>query len=495
MTGANLTPAVASTAPPTRVERSFDPVTLDRFIAAQTARHCIPGMALATTRGDQIVHIRGYGEAPDRVLVTGQTQFRIASLSKSFTALAVMQLVEGGHIALDAPISRYLPNFALANPLAAALITVHQLLHHTSGLADLGFVNRLDGWQLRLANRVAALRAAHPASAPGAAFHYFDPNYQLLARLVEVVSGQPFDVYLREHVLTPLAMRDTLSAMTSALPNRPTHQLAQGHIMAYGVPVALPELLGFLEGSGGVVSTAADPAHHLIAQNNHGMYAGRSVLSAMGVSRMQTPPMGVVSSYAMGWVVSNVHGTPTLEHNGVLSTFYADAVLLPESGYGFVLLYNANALTASTMAFAEMKNGVVALLMGRVPVSRMVTLPWLGVCLTAFSVMIVGLAIWNLMRLAQWKLRAVNASGWKFVWSALWPLTPALLLMELPRLLALQSGRYFAHMMLARAMPEVIILLAICAALGLVAPGIKIKAILCANEQTQRSSTPFNGVV
>ena len=87
------------------------------------------------------------------------------------------------------------------------------------------------------------------------------------------------------------------------------------------------------------------------------------------------------------------------------------------------------------------------------------------------------------MRMAQWKLRAVNASGWKFVWGALRPLTPTLLLIGLPRLLTLQSGRYFAHM-LARAMPEVIILLAICAALGLVAAGIKIKAILCANEQT-----------
>ena len=324
-------------------------------------------MALAITRGDQIVHIRGYGEAQDGVPVTGQTQFRIASLSKSFTAMEVLQLVEGGQIALDAPVSLYLPDFALANPLAnrlaTARIAVHQLLHHTSGLADLGFVNGLDGQQLALANRVAALRAAHPASAPGTAFHYFDPNYQLLARLVEVVSGQPFDVYLREHVFAPLAMRDTLSAVTSALPILPIHQLAQGHIIAYGVTVALPELSGFLGGSGGVVSTASDMAHHLIAQNNHGVYTGRSVLSAKGVSRMQTPPTGVVNSYAMGWVVSNVHGTTTPEHNGVLSTFYADAVLLPESAYGFVLLYNANALTASTLAFTEIKNGVVALLL------------------------------------------------------------------------------------------------------------------------------------
>ncbi len=459
--------AAAAGAPAAPVAWSFDPAAVDRFISNQMARHRIPGLAVAITHVDQVVHVRGYGEARRGMPVTGTTQFRIASLSKSFTALAVLQRSEAGQIELDAPVARYLPGFTLADASVAARITLRQLLNHTSGLADTGFVDGLGGQQQTLADRVVGLRAARPVDPPGAAFHYFDPNYQVLAHLVEVVSGQAFDAYLQQHVFAQLGMRSTISSLTSVLPAQPTHLLAQGHIMAYGVPLALPELSGFIGGSGGVVSTASDMAHYLIAQINHGMYSGRSVLSAKGVSLMQTPPVGVASSYAMGWTASNPRGIQTIEHNGILSTFYADAVLLPQSGYGFVLLYNAYALTAATGAFPEMKNGMVALLMGQAPVTGKITLPWLGRGLAALSAVIVGLAIWTLLRLPRWKAWAVNAPRWKLGWGLFWPLAPALLLLGLPRLLALQTGRYFDHVMLARAMPELLMLLGICGALGL----------------------------
>lgn len=125
-----------------------------------------------------------------------------------------------------------------------------------------------------------------------------------------------------------------------------------------------------------MVASAADMAHYLIAQGNHGNYSGRSVFSANGILLMQTPPAGVESAYAMGWAVSDMNGTRTIEHNGVLSTFYADAVLLPESGYGLVLLYNAYSLSAATLAFPEIKSGVVAILLGTTPRRGKLTMPW-----------------------------------------------------------------------------------------------------------------------
>ena len=398
----------------------FDQVAINRFISNQMERHRLPGLAVAITRGEEIVFVRGYGEARDGEPINGQTQFRIASLSKSFTALAVLQLVEAGKMELDAPVTRYLPEFVLSSSSVSERITVRQLLNHTSGLADTGFVSGLGGQQQTLVDRVASLRDARFVDPPGTAFHYFDPNYQVLARLVEVVSGQPFDAYLRQHVFRPLDMRDSVSASTSMLPPQ-SNQLAQGHVIGYAVPVALPELVGFLGGSGGVISTASDMAHYLVALRNQRRYLGGSVLSANGVSQMQTPPAGVASNYAMGWTVSNANGIQTIEHNGVLSTFYADAVLLPQSGYGFVLLYNEYSLAASTLAFPEVKNGMVALLMGRTPVNGKVTLPWLGRSLAAVSAAIVGLAIWNLLRLPRWRAWAVNASRWKLGWSLVWP--------------------------------------------------------------------------
>jgi hypothetical protein len=214
------------------------------------------------------------------------------------------------------------------------------------------------------------------------------------------------------------------------------------------------------------VALAAPAA--VAAQSSRGIYAGRSVLSATGVSLMHTPPAGVASTYAMGWVTSEVRGIKTIEHNGVLSTFYADTVLLPDSGYGFALLYNAYALSAATVAFPEIKNGMIALLTGQVPAYGKVTLPWLG----------------------QWRARAVNAPRWRWLLSVLWPLAPALLLLSLPRLLALQSGRYFDHVMLARAMPELIILLGVCGALGFFNSVLRVLN-MCAIAQTRRTPVRF----
>ena len=96
--------------------------------------------------------------------------------------------------------------------------------------------------------------------------------------------------------------------------------------------------------------------HHVIevaSRSRRRVFAGRSVLSTQGVALMQTPPAGAANSYAMGWVASNVDGTPAIEHNGVLSTFYAHSVLLPERNYGFGLLYNIYGLAESAVAFPE----------------------------------------------------------------------------------------------------------------------------------------------
>src|SRR3712207_644870 len=96
--------ALTSSAQPTTLQPALDTEAIDRFIAAQLAAQRLPGLALAITHGDQVMYVKGYGTAGDGQPVTPQTQFMIGSLSKSFTALAIMQLVEQGKIDLDAPV-------------------------------------------------------------------------------------------------------------------------------------------------------------------------------------------------------------------------------------------------------------------------------------------------------------------------------------------------------------------------------------------------------
>jgi CubicO group peptidase (beta-lactamase class C family) len=270
--------------------------------------------------------------------VTGDSLFRIASLSKSFTALAVMQLVDAGLLQLDDPVQDHLPEFQMADPRAHQ-ITVRQLLDHTSGLTD-AVVPELSRPQPRTSiEAVASLRSARLASTPGTTWSYHNPNYQVAARLVEVVSGEPFDRYLRRHILQPAGMASSTSTVTD---DEPVPGLTEGHVNAYGHAFPAPGTGSFLVGEGDVVSSAADMARWLIVHTNDGRTAdGTRLVSGQGLRTLHTPSAPDVG-YALGWATHGPSSTPTrLDHSGSLLTFTSEEALWPGSGYAVVMLFNA----------------------------------------------------------------------------------------------------------------------------------------------------------
>src|SRR5947207_4315974 len=122
-----------------------DIASIDAFVSSQMQADHIPGVALGLVHNDQVMHLRGFGSADQSGrAVTPQTPFILGSVSKSFTALAIMQLVEAGKIELDAPVQRYLPWFRVADPVASARITVRHLLSHTSGIPSSGYACAAD---------------------------------------------------------------------------------------------------------------------------------------------------------------------------------------------------------------------------------------------------------------------------------------------------------------------------------------------------------------
>src|SRR5512138_1914844 len=116
----------------------LDLEAIDAFLQAQVKANRLPGLAVAIVQGDKIIFAKGYGEAARDKPVTPQTQFYIGSVTKGFTALAIMQLVEQGKLELDVPVQKYLPWFRVADPEASSKITVRHLLNHTSGLGERG---------------------------------------------------------------------------------------------------------------------------------------------------------------------------------------------------------------------------------------------------------------------------------------------------------------------------------------------------------------------
>jgi CubicO group peptidase (beta-lactamase class C family) len=445
----------------------LDFATIDRFVAEQMAVQRVPGLALAITQGDQVLYLKGYGTAGADQPVTPQTQFFIASLSKSFTALAVMQLVEAGQIELDAPVQTYLPEFTLADPAAAAQITIRYLLNHTSGLADAGFPAYRLPQPATPADRIASLRTARPVAPPGAEFHYFDPNYQVLARVVEVVSGEPFSDYLQAHIFAPLQMAQTFNAMTATEAKQRAGGLAQGYLVAYGMPIAANELTGYLGGSGGVISTAEDMAHYLVMQNNGARFAGVTLLSPAGLAAMHTPPSNVDSNYAMGWIETTNKGVSVLEHNGVLSVFYADIVVLPQTGHGIVLLYNTSSLAANALASPAIKNGLIALLTGGQPTPARFTVSLWAIMMGVITLIGLALAVRSLLHLPGWVERTREIPLWQLALGIGWSFVPALTLLALPALVTAGAGRAFSYLQLSRAMLEIFVWLGICGALGM----------------------------
>ncbi|RKS06407.1 CubicO group peptidase (beta-lactamase class C family) [Nocardiopsis sp. Huas11] len=328
---AHAVPASAATA------STPAPAVVDAVVEEYREATGLPGAAVVLTHGSEVVHARGYGTTPAGDPVTEHTPMAVASLSKSITALAVLQLAEDGELDLDDAVREHLPEFTMADSRADR-ITVRQLLDQTSGMSDTEFASYSRGRStLTLRQAVADLRSARLAAEPGTRWEYHNPNAQVAARLVEVVGGRSFADHLRARVFSPLGMDDSTTIDTD-LDLPPS---AHGHVRVLGHAFPADEPPGFGNGSGGVISTAADLGAWLVAHDNGGRGPdGTRVLSEEGVRALHTPSE-VSGSYALGWSLGETaSGAPVVEHGGDLLTATAHQALLPDSGHGVAVLAN-----------------------------------------------------------------------------------------------------------------------------------------------------------
>lgn len=333
------------------VSRSFaqarlsDFEEIDAYISTKMDELGIPGAALVIVQGDQIVHLKAFGVADaDGRPVTPQTPFFTGSTGKSFTALAIMQLVEAGKVKLDAPVQTYLPWFRVADSTASEVITVRQLLNQTSGLpVSIGReqLANTDLSDLAIENNVRLLADVELIAPPGERYEYSNANYVTLGMVIQVVTGQSYEMYIREHIYKPLDMQNSFTSKTEAQQNG----LAVGYQKWFGMPVASPNL-PFVRGSlpaGELNMSAEDFGHFLIAQLNDGNYESISVLSPGGISELHHPaiPMpGITDFYAMGWEVQHFQNVEVIRHNGEVPGYTTDMFLVPEKDMAIAMVIN-----------------------------------------------------------------------------------------------------------------------------------------------------------
>ncbi|MET8259259.1 serine hydrolase domain-containing protein [Micromonospora sp. NPDC005205] len=315
----------------------------ERYLRAYLKQIKAPGLAYAVIRGDEVLQRGAWGVDGDGRPITTQTPFLLGSTSKSFTALAVAQLVEAERIDLDTTASTYLPWLRLGDADTARTVTVRQLLTHTSGLPQVWSTDLTDRYDNRpgaLARSVRDLASVRPTTAVGQTYQYSDANYMILGALVEDVTGDTFGGYLRRHVLDPLQM--THSAATAdearAVGIPPGHRYYFGQPQRFAAPFDTAGVpYGFLAAS------LDDLSHYAIAQLADGRYGDTRILGPQGTRQLHTGTVATGhGTYGFGWKNSTLDGVGAriVWHAGATPDFFTHIVLAPDSNLAVIIMTN-----------------------------------------------------------------------------------------------------------------------------------------------------------
>ncbi len=330
--------------------------SMEDFIDGEMPAAGVPGLAYAVVADGEITTVGAYGvvRIGGDVKVTPDTPFSTGSISKSFTALAVMQLAETGAVDLDTKVSQYLDGFS-GRP--AGVITIRQLLSHTSGFSTIqGNASYADATSGKddLALRVDGLAEVDLEFEPGERWEYSNANYQILGRLIEVVSGQAYQTYVTANILEPVGMEHSFVA------DGEIHDsMATGHRPWFGTRRPLPSSPTHrgTAPQGGVVASASDLALYMQVMVN----GQDDVLSAKGKALMMRPASAVSPFYGFGWHLDTRDGT--VWHAGATPGFETLATMIPGERKAVVVLTNAG----SGVGFGEttqLRLGITASALG-----------------------------------------------------------------------------------------------------------------------------------
>jgi CubicO group peptidase (beta-lactamase class C family) len=370
---------------------------LDSVVTAQISKHGLPGVALAVIENGQIVYLKGYGKDGNGLPLTPQTQMFIGSQSKSFTALAIAQLADQGHLDLNAPLQTYIPWFRIADEFASRQITINHLLHHTSGLSDSGYGVLLSN-EATLEQAVRSLAQAKLTAPIGTQHQYFNRGYSVLAYVIELTSGQTYAEYIQEHILTPLGM----GASTANPVN--TRDMPVGYSRLFGFPIPIKESYpAYAVGEGWIISTAEDMARYAITVEN----GGAGLVSPEMMKRILTPGLG---AYGMGWYITG-NGTK-IAHGGANQTFRTEVNIYPSRGRAFVLLTNEGYMVDHFISASQLTADVEAIVLGRTPppISKGWSVRWVGGGLGLLVLAVLILHTRNFLGLRGWRARAQSMS-------------------------------------------------------------------------------------
>jgi D-alanyl-D-alanine carboxypeptidase len=303
----------------------------------------VPSASIAVVQEGKIAYVRAYGSArlDPGTPASAEMRYSIGSISKQFTAAAILLLAEEGKLSLDDPVSKYVSGLTSGNE-----ITIRQLLSHTSGYQDFWPQDYVPPLMLQstTAEGIMDRWARKPLDfEPGTKWQYSNTNYVIAGVIVEKVSGTPLLQVLSQRVFTPLGMKSVSDTNENKLP--PTDPSGYFRYALGPLHPAPKEGRGWMFAAGELAMTAEDLARWDIS------IIDRSVLKPASYREMETDTVlkdGMGTHYGLGTFVTNVNGHRQLEHGGEVSGFTAENIVLPDDKIAVVVLTNQDAAEAAS---------------------------------------------------------------------------------------------------------------------------------------------------
>lgn len=316
-----------------------DPTQIDAAMMKHTLGEFWGGVVVG--HNGKVVYARGFGVANESLdPITPDSLFDIGSISKQFTAAAILRLEMDGKLTTTDPVSRFFPNLTDQARDRAGIVTLHNLLTHTSGMTDARAIQRLDFPDRDEAVRLAL--AAAPGGPPGERFEYCNAGYIVLAAVVEVASGAPFEDYVRDRIFKPAGLsstgfldginldekRATVRSMRARSSGRPLRA------PLFTSPIGEPWAWG-LKGAGGVITSMNDLVRWDAALRDD------LVLNGAARTKLFTPAS---QSYALGWQVDTLpDGSLKVHHGGATRGFRAQLTRYIDRGIVIAVISNESA--------------------------------------------------------------------------------------------------------------------------------------------------------
>ena len=302
----------------------------------------IPSASIAIVQNGAITYLHAYGEGRIDPLTpaTPSMRYSIGSISKQFTATAVLLLAEQGKLSLDDPVSRFVPNLTRGSE-----VTIRELLSHTSGYQDYWPQDYVPPFMLQpvTADKILDLWARKPLDFdPGTEWQYSNTNFVIAGLIVEKASGEPLLQFLSEHIFVPLGMKSVMNIDQ----NRLTETDATGYLRyALGPPRLAPkEGKGWLFAAGELAMPAEDLARWDISMID------QTVLKPVSYAQMETEVQlknGLGTHYGLGVHVGQQFGQRQIDHGGEVSGFTAHNMVFPDARMAVVVLVNEDSVGAS----------------------------------------------------------------------------------------------------------------------------------------------------